>query len=72
MTEAELRDFAVKVERMCDFLISKGHEAKIDVKDINILHEIKQEAADIATGKKKITSFPESSFSGLAEAVGFH
>lgn len=72
MTEADLIAFAEKVERMCDFLIEKGREAKVDVKDINILHEIKQEAADIATGKKKLTSFPESSFAGLAEAVGVH
>lgn len=70
MTEAELQVFAEKVERMCDFLLDKAHEAKVDVKEINILHEIKQEAADIATGKKKLTSFPESSFAGLAEAVG--
>lgn len=66
MTNAELKVFAEKVERMCDFFINKAHEEKVDVKEINVLHEIKQQAADIATGKDEL----KHSFSGLAEAVG--
>jgi GTP1/Obg family GTP-binding protein len=66
MTNKELQEFAEKVERMCDFFIEKGREADISVEDINVLHKLKAEAADIATGKNEL----KHHFTGLAEAVG--
>jgi GTP1/Obg family GTP-binding protein len=66
MTNKELQEFADKVERMCDFFIEKGREADISVEDINVLHKLKAEAADIATGKNEL----KHHFTGLAEAVG--
>ena len=45
----EIKEFARRVERMCDFLLSKvsEEEKRNDSPDLKVLDELKEEAADI-------------------------
>jgi hypothetical protein len=64
--EVKIQDFAAKVERICDFVIAKLRNDGVsgDSADARVLLDLKEEAADIATGKTKIT---EEMFTGLAD-----
>jgi hypothetical protein len=47
MTHKEVKDFARRVERLCDFFISKGKEEGSPSDDLRIIMDLKDEAADI-------------------------
>lgn len=66
MTVTELREFAEKVERVCDFLIDKAKDADIDANDLRVLQDLKEKAANIHMGTDKI----DIGLQGLSDAVG--
>ena len=41
----DIKDFARRVERLCDFFLE--HQEQDGSDDLKVLHELKQEAADI-------------------------
>jgi hypothetical protein len=47
--KVEIRKFAEKVERLCDFLLSK-YDLKDDSSDIKVIEDLKEEAANIQFG----------------------
>ena len=46
MKTSEIKDFAIRVERLCDFLLDKIPEGD----DRDVLHRLKDDAADIQVG----------------------
>ena len=64
--EINIQRFAERVERMCDFVIAKLTNEGIvpDERDKNALLKLKEEAADISTGKAKVT---KDLFTGFAD-----
>lgn len=55
------REFAERVERLCDFILSQAEGRETD---LNIIHKLKEDAADI---QAKINSFSGISLTGLDE-----
>lgn len=51
-SEKEVKEFAVRVERICDFFISRISEEARDLgsDDFKVLQELKDEAADLQFG----------------------
>lgn len=62
--EVNIQEFAGKVERICDFVIAKLKNDGVsgESPDARVILDLKEEAADIATGRVKIT---EAMFTGL-------
>lgn len=49
-----LRDFAERVERLCDFLLA--HSDKSDSNDLKVLHKLKDDAANFQMTKIQLTN----------------
>ena len=56
--EVDIEDFALRVERLCDFLIGKKQEetGRDGSDDLKVLEDLKQDAANIQFGYKKMVS----------------
>lgn len=54
----ELKEFARRVERLCDYFIARAHEeiGRDGSKDLKILEDLKEDAADIQFDRTTITS----------------
>lgn len=52
----EIREFAERVERLCDFLLGKlsSENGRNGTADIVIIEQLKDDAADIHTGNVKV------------------
>lgn len=66
MADVNIQEFARDVERVCDFVIAKlrNQGANVDDADAKVILDIKEKAADIHTGKARIT---QDMFLGLAD-----
>lgn len=62
----DIREFAERVERLCDFFLNRVSEetGRTGSDDIKVIEDIKEDAADIASDRVKIGS--ETLF-GLSE-----
>lgn len=60
MNRVEIKDFAKRVEHLCDFFLSKTE--KNGSKDRKIVEDLKEDAADIQFDQAEIASEP---FTGL-------
>lgn len=58
----DIKDFAIRVERLCEFLLAKMD--KDGSKDVVALQNLKEEAADIQADNSNVIS---ESISGLSE-----
>jgi len=67
MRSDNVNHFALKVERLCDFLIDKycSEYSRDGGPDLKVLEDLKEDAADIHTGAHNGTVLIE----GLAEAM---
>ena len=64
--EIEIKEFAQRVERVCDFLLAKASDAgETGSDDILVIEELKNDAADIQFGRKESLNL----FSGLEKHV---
>jgi len=61
-TTVDIKDFAIRVERLCEFLLAKVD--KDGSKDVVALQNLKEEAADIQADNSNVIS---ESISGLSE-----
>ena len=61
-TTVDIKDFAIRVERLCEFLLAKMD--KDGSKDVVALQNLKEEAADIQADNSNVIS---ESISGLSE-----
>jgi hypothetical protein len=60
--KVDIKEFAIRVERLCDFLLAKLE--KDGSKDVVALQKLKEEAADIQADKPNVIS---ESIEGLSE-----
>jgi len=52
--QVDIEDFARRVERLCDFIINKAE--RDGSKDIVVIQELKDDAADILTNKNLVAT----------------
>lgn len=69
--QIDIKDFARRVERMCDFFIAKRTEEKINdgSSDLLVLEELKDEAADIQFDRVHVVS---GMLNGLSDYMRGH
>ncbi len=54
-TQIEIKEFAERVERVCDFLLSKM-EKRDGSDDLKVIEDLKEDAADIQFNKAVVIS----------------
>lgn len=45
-TTEDLRDFAERVERLCQFLLTKTNQTEMNSDDVAVIRKLKEDAAD--------------------------
>jgi hypothetical protein len=66
MTQQEIRQFAERVERLCDYLLDRVKE-KDGSPDLNVIVDLKEDAANLQFDLDKVAIF--DAFSGLHNYV---
>lgn len=68
----DIKDFADRVERLCDFFIAKKSEStgRDGSKDLIILEDLKNDAADIHFGRVEIVIDPVAGLHDHMNGVG--
>lgn len=57
LDDLDIKKFAERVERLCDFLIGKiKDEGETDTNDLKVIEDIKEDAADISSNRVPISS----------------
>jgi hypothetical protein len=61
----DVKDFARRVERLCDFFI--GNAKKDDSTDLKVIHDLKDDAADIQTVGLNKAEIVSETLDGLSD-----